>query len=108
MPFSIRSLTFSYGSTSGTSCAPARSHAGRGPAKLSSMTHWVNGSATTAARSRTPSRAATSARSASVVAGAIRSTMVAGKATRAPIQSGRAPDRAPSGCLAPPAAHACA
>ena len=54
------------------------------------MTHWVNGSATTAPRSRTPSSVATSARSAPEVAGTIRSTMVAGKVACARIQPGSA------------------
>ena len=39
---------------SGTSIAPAASHAGRRPRKASSITHWLNGSPTTVASSRAP------------------------------------------------------
>ncbi len=71
--------------------APARSQAGRGAAKSSSITHWRNGSVITAPRSSMPSAAAIAARSAAVVAGVIRSTIVDGKRTLSSIQASSSP-----------------
>ncbi len=55
--------------------------------KLSSSTHWVNGSQTTGQASSTPNRSLISARSSSVVTGVIRSTIEFGNLTVAATHS---------------------
>src|SRR5579875_734447 len=97
VPLSARSFKVSNGRTSATIWAPACSQAGRPAAKMSSMTHWLNGSVTTGASSQRPMSRATSSRRSGVVAGTIRSTMVAGKRTLAATQSARPASKRPEG-----------
>jgi hypothetical protein len=79
----------SKGATSRTSVAPPLSQSGRPARNRSSITHWENGSVTTQASSRRPSRLATVSRSASVTAGTMRSTIALGQSISASIHAAR-------------------